>query len=351
MNAENDMTHGNDLAAMIVEKALDSGYDNCGIIPIAAIDGYADKLAERKARFPESTPIYNTLENFTKIRELYPWAKSIIVCSIWQGKYKYPKPLRGKYAKSFLLSVDTIPNSSEFKKKCRFEDWLCEQGIRFCGGMDNLPTRIFPLRLAAVEAGLGIFRRNNFFYGEKGSYYALEGYLIDKALELRQKCNIRPCSDKCPLCRRACKTGALAEPYAMNPISCVSFWTTFGGGAVPPHLREEQLGTWICGCDDCQDACPYNRHDWDDGLQFPGLDEIVDTLSPENIISTSDETLIEKVIPKTDFHIPADKVDILRICARRAVKNEQRNGDQATQMIQEKMTGKERNEQIGGHRK
>ena len=97
-------------------------------------------------------------------------------------------------------------------------------------------------------------------------------------------------------------------------------------------------------------SCPFSQS-WDDGLPFPGLDEIVDTLSPENIISTSDETLIEKVIPKTDFHIPADKVDILRICARRAVKNEQRNGDQATQMIQEKMTGKERNEQIGDHRK
>ena len=50
MNAENDMTHGNDLAAMIVEKALDSGYDNCGIIPIVAIDVYADKLAERNAK-------------------------------------------------------------------------------------------------------------------------------------------------------------------------------------------------------------------------------------------------------------------------------------------------------------
>lgn len=350
MNVESDMMHGNDLAAMIVAKALDCGFDNCGIIPVSALDGYAKRLAERRCRFPMAKPLFDNLECFTKIAETYPWAKSVVVCTLWYGKYRFPKALRKRYAKAFMLSVDTVPDSEKFRRKQEFEEWFCQRGIRFAGGMDNEPTKIIPLRHAAVEAGLGIIRRNNFFYSEHGSWYALEGYLIDKECELRQKCDLRPCSDKCPLCRKACKPGALAGPYEMNPLSCISFWTTFGGGAVPPHLKEDQFGTWICGCDDCQDACPYNRHDWDNGLPFPGLDEIVETLSPESIVSASNETLIEKVVPKTEFHIPPEKADILRICARRSIKNEQLGSVQTTGINKEELTAKERNQQVGGHR-
>lgn len=44
----------------------------------------------------------------------------------------------------------------------------------------------------------------------------------------------------------------------MDPGNCVSFLTTFGKGNVPEHLDEGMLEEWICGCDNCQDTCPYN---------------------------------------------------------------------------------------------
>ena len=310
------------LAQMIVRKALVCGFDNCGIIPVSALEGYAKRLTERRSQFPMAKPLFDNLEGFTKISEAYPWAKSVVVCTLWYGKYRFPKPLRKRYAKAFMLSIDTVPGSLGFRLKQEFEEWFHQMGIRFAGGMDKVPTKIIPLRHAAVEAGLGIFRRNNFFYGEHGSWYALEGYLIDKECELRQECHLRPCSEKCPLCRNACRTKALVAPYAMNPISCISFLTTFGGGVVPPHLTEEQFGTWICGCDDCQDVCPYNRHDWDGGEPFPGLEEIVDTLAPNAIIEATDEALRANVIPKTEFHIPPEDVGVLRLCAKRSLQNE-----------------------------
>ena len=317
----NNQMETQDLASQIVSKALECGFDNCGIIPVSALDGYKERLAQRRERFPEAKPLFDNLEGFTKIAELYPWAKSVIVCTIWIGKYRFPKPLRKRYAKSFILSFDPLPNSDEFIKKKKFEQWLDEMKVRFCGGLDNLPARIFPLRLAAVEAGLGIFRQNNFFYAERGSWYNLEGYLIDKECELRQKCELRPCSPKCTICRNACKTKALVEPFCMNPLSCVSFWTTFGGGAVPGHLTPEQFGTWICGCDDCQDSCPYNRHDWDTGEPFPGLEEISELLTPENLIAATNDELVENVVPKTDFHISPEHVETLKVCAQRSICN------------------------------
>ena len=192
--------------------------------------------------------------------------------------------------------------------KAALETWLAEQGLRFEGGETNAPARIIPLRYAAVAAGWEFSEKNNFFYGEKGSYYELEGYLIDQPCEYTHECRLRPCADSCTLCQKACRTKALSAPYTMNPLSCTSFWTTFGQGAVPPHLTADQFTTWLCGCDACQDVCPYNRHDWSQGKDFPGLQELEPLLQPETIVAASDAELCDKVIPKTDLHISPDQV-------------------------------------------
>lgn len=317
----------NVLAEKIYQMALECGFDNCGIIPVSDIDGYQQRLTEREEKVPSSVRVYRQAEEFSKIKETYPWAKSIVICTIWLGKYRYPISLQGKYAKSFMLSEDTVPDCKEHQKKLRFEQWMNEQGIQFKGGETGAPARILPLRHAAVTAGLGIFRKNNFFYAEKGSYYGLEGYIIDQECEYKHSCDIKPCSDKCTLCQKACKTKALFAPYTMDPISCISFLTTFGQGNIPPHLKEKQLGTWICGCDDCQDACPYNRHDWENGVDFSGLNAITELLHPDNILEASDVTLCEKVIPKTDKHIKNEQVHVLRKSAARVLRHLKNTGE------------------------
>lgn len=307
----------------IYEKALFYGYDNCGIIPIGELAGYNARLDERLAKFPHSAAVYQFADAFKNIRDIYPWAKSVVVCTEWYGKYRFPKSLRGKYAKAFLLSPSTVPDSEEHSKKFQFEEWMKEEGIRFVGGETGVPARIMPLRHAAEAAGLGIIRRNNFLYTDKGSWVALEGYLIDKDCEYRHECKLRPCSDKCGLCQRACKTRALADAYTMDPLSCVSFWTTFGQGNVPPHLSAEMYGAWLLGCDACQDACPHNRHNWDDGADFLGLDSLEELLNPLNILNASDAELMEKVIPKSEFHLKTEEVAVLRKSAARVVQYEE----------------------------
>ena len=74
------------------------------------------------------------------------------------------------------------------------------------------------------------------------------------------------------------------------------------------------------GCDTCQDAGPYNRcHNWNEGEDFPGLKEIEALLQPKNIISASDEELIQKVIPRAEHHLTDAQTDILRIGAKRVI--------------------------------
>jgi epoxyqueuosine reductase len=43
----------------------------------------------------------------------------------------------------------------------------------------------------------------------------------------------------------------------MNPRRCISYLTYYAQGLTPRELREP-MGTWVYGCDVCQEVCPRN---------------------------------------------------------------------------------------------
>ena len=90
-----------DFGKRIHEKALECGYDNCGVIALEALDEYKERLKERLAKFPEAASVLETPIASLKLKENYPWARSAIVCTEYYGKYKFPASLQGMYAKSF----------------------------------------------------------------------------------------------------------------------------------------------------------------------------------------------------------------------------------------------------------
>jgi epoxyqueuosine reductase len=70
-----------------------------------------------------------------------------------------------------------------------------------------------------------------------------------------------PLPDRCGRCTRcidACPTAAITAPYRLDARRCLSFLTIENKGPIPENLREA-LGDRIFGCDDCLDACPWNR--------------------------------------------------------------------------------------------
>ncbi len=257
------------------------------------------------------------MKDLCRIRERLPWAKSFVILVHDYGKYRYPAKLQGKYAKAFFL--DPGSNNKSLLDIEGFQQWFLKRGIRLAG--EKEVGSIGPLRFLAAKAGLGIIRKNNFFYTKNGSYNQLLGYLMDQECERTGKPDLSPCSEKCSLCQRACKTKALAAPFTMNPLACVSFWTTFGNTDRASGLSEDLFEEWVCGCDNCQDACPYNRrHDWERGEIFPGLEQAADMVLPENFENLPDEFLAEQVISRTSNHLKRSDAAALRRNAARSVE-------------------------------
>jgi epoxyqueuosine reductase len=71
----------------------------------------------------------------------------------------------------------------------------------------------------------------------------------------------KPAPDQCGTCTRcldACPTDALRVPYQIDPRSCISYLTIEHKDAIDGNLASA-MGNRIYGCDDCLDACPWNK--------------------------------------------------------------------------------------------
>ncbi|MDG5854866.1 epoxyqueuosine reductase [Clostridium beijerinckii] len=283
------------LADKIKSAALNLGYEKCGIIKISDIDGYKERLDERVERVPESKGFYQGQYRFTQLQDTYPWAKSIVICVRRYGKYHIPEHLKGMIAKYYLVDARKDKNSKDYQDSVRFEEYMKELGLR---AETERGFGLVPLRFAAMKAGLGIVRKNNFFYTENGSSVYLDAWLIDRELEAVEISNVRPCSDKCNLCMKACPSASLSKPYTMNPIACVSCITTFMGRDMTNEKYREEIGNWVYGCDACQDACPMNKNRWQETEEFPNLQELSEHISLEKIIKMDYKFLEEVMQPK-----------------------------------------------------
>jgi epoxyqueuosine reductase len=292
-----------ELAVRIREAALQCGFSACGIVKMDDMRGYADAIAGRIAHFPESRPMYAKFIDFATPELSVPWAKSIIVCAQWLGEYRIPQNLKGLIGKSYCIDPRKNPNCKEFQGRELFAGMLENMGLRYATKSDFGITAV---RWAAAKAGVGIIRKNNFLYMENGSWCHLDAFLIDRELELKSAPTIKDCPKKCNLCMKACPTGALKMPFQTNGVACVSFLTTFAICA-PDKPYYNQCGTWIFGCDACQDVCPFNAKAWSEGEEFPGLKELAEKISYEQILSL-DEPELSCLLAEKFWYIKPDTI-------------------------------------------
>lgn len=291
------------LEQMIQQKAYDLGYFKCGIVPIEKLDGYSERLNERMEKEPSSKPFYSNLLFLTKVLERFPWAKAAVIVASYYGKYKIPENAKGRIGKTYLFDIRTDSGSKEYQSSIALEQYLTEMGLKT---VSNHNFGDIPLRWTAMKAGLGIIRKNNFFYTQAGSYVQLEAWLIDRKMELIETNSLPPCPEGCRKCIDSCPSHSLTSPYTMNPINCISLLTTLNLRDLSQGSIRNTLGSWIYGCDACQDACPMNKGKIDEKFDFPGVEELSDHLSPEKIMEMDEVYYKQNVQPKFFYLKPEE---------------------------------------------
>jgi len=189
----------------IQEKALSLGYESCGIVPKQAMESYAERFNERIQKVPASERFYQTQQRLANPFQEFAWAKSVVVLVTAYGKYKIPDHLKGSIGKSFLFDTRIDVKTSEFRNSIAMEKYMQELGLRIS---TNRMFGLIGLRWAAMQAGLGIIRKNNFFYTRSGSWVSLEAWLTDREMELVGSSRLPPSPQECNRCITACPTAS-----------------------------------------------------------------------------------------------------------------------------------------------
>ena len=109
----------------------------------------------------------------------------------------------------------------------------------------------------AVKSGLGWRGKNTLVMNsEIGSYFFIGGILLSVKLENTSQAQNSDCQD-CDFCVKACPAKALS-PYQLDAGKCISYWTTQNKSEIPDEIKKISANK-ACGCDICQEICPFNK--------------------------------------------------------------------------------------------
>jgi epoxyqueuosine reductase len=112
-------------------------------------------------------------------------------------------------------------------------------------------------RSLAALAGLGWIGKNScLIIPGQGSFF----FLAEILLNLEFTPDAPALYDYCGTCRRcidACPTRCIQSNKTIDSSKCISYLTIENKKGIPEELREK-IGSWVFGCDICQQVCPWN---------------------------------------------------------------------------------------------
>jgi epoxyqueuosine reductase len=127
-------------------------------------------------------------------------------------------------------------------------------GEQFRAFVDTAPVME---REHAARAGLGFIGKHTLLIDPaRGSWLLLGGVATTMSLSPTAEREPEPHCGTCTRCIDACPTGAIT-PYAVDARRCISYLTIEHDGAIDPAMHAG-IGSWLFGCDICQEVCPFN---------------------------------------------------------------------------------------------
>lgn len=240
----------------VIRKAHALGFEDVGFTTAEPFEFQREVLREREEGYAPLAKIGLDLVAGTDPKNALADAKAIIVLMENYFRESFPRSLEGKFGRCYQ-DDDRMTKDGLSTRVKAFRAWLRDAGI------DSKVPFNLSQRLAAARAGMGDFGKNCFFYSRtvarKSSWVLPIAVVVNRPFEPGEPSYGIGCPDWCRnACISACPTRAIEAPQRMNPRRCISFLSYYGQGLTPADLREP-MGTWVYGCDVCQNVCPRNR--------------------------------------------------------------------------------------------
>ena len=233
--------------------AVDLGFALCGFVRLTRAP-HADALTDWLAKGNQATMewMQRTAEDRSDPRRLLPGAQSALVLAT-NYFHQDPPPTAG------TGRIARYAWSDDYHEVLRPRLEMLAARMEEAGGQQRCFVDSGPVLERDWAAACGISWHGKSTMGinpQLGTWFFLS--VILTTLEFEADIPLPDRCGKCTRCIDACPTQAITAPYQLDARRCISFLTIENKGPIPVEFREA-IGDRIFGCDDCLDACPWNR--------------------------------------------------------------------------------------------
>ena len=233
------------------------GFDSCRVAPCYD-PPHGDKFRNwlREGAAGEMSYMERGEEKRCDPQKVLPGAKSIVVLALnyFQGGAAQRATATARTGRIARYAWGDDYHDLIENKLDKIDEFL-----RAFGGQQKCYVDTGPVleRDYAAQAGIGWHGKSTMLIDQQlGTWFFLAVALT--TLELPPDQSVRDRCGTCQRCITACPTGAITAPHRLDARRCISYLTIELKGSIPPDLRP-LIGNRIFGCDDCLDACPWNR--------------------------------------------------------------------------------------------
>ncbi len=255
-----------ELKAQLIAFSSELGFDSCRVAKCAPpnhTEEFSGWLSDGAAG--EMDYMRRGAEKRRDPQKILPGARSIIIFALnyFQGDgarlLRQHRGVAGRVAVRGNGRIARYAWGDDYHKVIAAKMDQLDNFLRTFGGEQKCYVDTGPIleRDHAAEAGIGWHGKSTMLIDSKlGTWFFLAEILT--TLELPPD---GPAKDRCGKCRRcidACPTGAITTAHRLDARRCISYLTIELKGPIPLEFRP-LVGDRIFGCDDCLEACPWNR--------------------------------------------------------------------------------------------
>ena len=245
-----------DEVTQIKTWAAELGFDDCRIAE-AKIASHAEVFRDwiDQGRHGEMGWMERTPERRCDPREVLPGCRAIVCLALnyYPGSSPFAMEHPGNYRIARYAWNEDYHGLIESKLR------ILNDRMGEIGGSQRFYVDTGPVleRDFASDSGLGWNGKSTLQIHRKlGTWFFLAELLT--TLELPADAPFGDHCGKCTACISACPTQAITAPRSLDARRCISYLTIEHKGSIPEEFRVA-IGDRIYGCDDCLDACPWNR--------------------------------------------------------------------------------------------